>query len=43
MPEEWSILYKTHQVLNELGYVTDLEELQAVLFKLNLDNVYTKV
>ena len=43
VPEEWSIFYKTHQVLDELGYVTDVEELQAVLFKLNLDNVYTKV
>ncbi len=43
VPEEWMIFSKTHQVLSELGYVTDLEELQMVLFKLNLDNIYPKV
>lgn len=43
VPEEWAIFSKTHQVLEELGYATDLEELQMVLFKLNLDNIYRKV
>lgn len=43
VPEEWSIFYKTHQALNDLGLATDMQNLETVLFKLNLDNLYKKV
>jgi hypothetical protein len=43
VPEEWTIFTKTHQMLNELGCDTSMEKLEAVLFKLNLDNMYRKV
>jgi hypothetical protein len=43
VPEEWAIFTKTHHVLSELGCDTDMERLEGVLFKLNLDNIYKKV
>lgn len=43
VPEEWTIFMKTHQVLTDLGYDTDVRKLEEVLFKLNLDSLYRKV
>jgi hypothetical protein len=43
VPEEWMIFYKTHTLLNELGYHFDNKDLEKVMFKLNLDNVFMKI
>jgi hypothetical protein len=43
VPEEWTIFYKTHELLDELGYRFDNKDLEKVMFKLNLDNIYKKV
>jgi len=40
VPEEWDIYYKTYETLDKLGYKFNNEELQDVLFKLNMDNLY---
>jgi hypothetical protein len=41
--EEWMILYKTHAFLNGLGYHFDNKDLEKVMFKLNVDDVYRKI
>ena len=43
VPEEWMIHYKTHELLDTLGYQFDSKNLEKVMFKLNLDNIYTKI
>jgi hypothetical protein len=43
VPEEWMIFYKTHTLLNELGYHFDNKDLEKVKFKLNLDDVFMKI
>jgi len=43
VPEEWMIFYKTHELLEKLGYRFDNKDLEKVMFKLNLDNLYTKI
>lgn len=43
VPEEWDIFYKTHEVLSGLGFTFTNEELEKILFKLNMDNMYAKV
>jgi hypothetical protein len=43
VPEEWMIFYKTHTLLNELGYHFDNKDLERVMFKLNLDDIYMKI
>jgi len=43
VPEEWSIFYKTHELFEKLGYHFDSKDLEKVMFKLNLDNLYTKI
>jgi hypothetical protein len=43
LPEEWVIFYKTHAFLQELGYNSDVTDLETVLFKLNLDDLYRKI
>jgi hypothetical protein len=40
VPEEWVIFYKAHSFLNKLGYSSDIKDLEKVLFKLNLDDLY---
>lgn len=42
-PEEWIIFYKAYTYLNELGYNFDINDLEKVMFKLNLDNLYKKI
>jgi hypothetical protein len=42
-PEEWIIFYKTYDYLDKLGYHFDTKDLENVLFKLNLDNIYKKI
>jgi hypothetical protein len=37
------IFYKTHTLLNELGYHFDNKDLERVMFKLNLDDIYMKI
>jgi hypothetical protein len=37
------ILYKTHAFLNDLGYHFDNKDLEKVMFKLNVDDVYRKI
>lgn len=41
--EEWMIFYKTHAFLNNLGYHFDNKDLEKVMFKLNVDDVYRKI
>lgn len=43
VPEEWIIFYKTYTLLSELGYTYTPEDLEKVLFKLNLDDIYMKL
>jgi len=43
VPEEWIIFYKTHAILNELGYNFGIKDLEKVMFKLNLDDLYKKI
>ncbi|HUT00767.1 MAG TPA: hypothetical protein VMY59_10655 [Candidatus Thermoplasmatota archaeon] len=43
VPEEWIIFYKTHTYLSELGYTFNINDLEKVMFKLNLDNLYKKI
>ena len=43
VPEEWSILYRTHQMLTEIGFTNDNKALQDVLYKMNLDDIYRKI
>lgn len=40
VPEEWIIFYKTHSFLKKLGYTSDIKELEKVMFKMNLDDLY---
>ena len=43
VPEEWMIFYKTHTFLNKLGYTSDIKDLENVMFKLNLDDLYMHI
>jgi hypothetical protein len=43
VPEEWIIFYKTHAFLKQLGYSSDVKDLEQVMFKLNLDDLYMKL
>jgi hypothetical protein len=43
VPEEWLIFYKAHSVLNKLGYTSDVKDLENVMFKLNLDDLYMNI
>lgn len=43
VPEEWIIFYKTHAFLDKLGYTSDIKDLEKVMFKLNLDNLYMNI
>jgi hypothetical protein len=43
VPEEWIIFYKTHAFLKKLGYTSDIKDLEQVMFKLNLDDLYMKI
>jgi hypothetical protein len=43
VPEEWMIFYKTHDLLEKLGYHFENKDLEKVMFKLNLDNLYSKI
>jgi len=43
VPEEWMIFSKTHEVLENLGYRFDNKDLEKIMFKLNVDNLYKKV
>jgi hypothetical protein len=43
LPEEWIIFYRTHAFLNKLGYTSDVIDLETVLFKLNLDDLYHNI
>jgi len=43
VPEEWIIFFKTHSVLSDLGYTYNPEDLEKVMFKLNLDDLYKKL
>jgi hypothetical protein len=43
VPEEWMIFYKTHEFLDSLGYHFDHKDLEKVMFKLNLDNLFRKL
>ena len=41
--EEWNILYKTHALLDELGYHSNIKDLEKIMFRLNIDNLYSKL
>jgi hypothetical protein len=43
VPEEWIIFYKTNVFLNKLGYNSDIKDLEKVMFKLNLDDLYMDI
>jgi len=43
VPEEWMIHYKTHELLEELGYHFNIKDLEKIMFTLNIDNIYTKL
>ena len=43
VPEEWLINYKTYELLDELGYRFDLKDLERIMFRLNIDNIYKKL
>jgi hypothetical protein len=43
VPEEWLINYKTHELLNELGYRFNHKDLERIMFRLNIDNIYKKL
>ena len=43
VPEEWMIFYKTHDLFEKLGYHFGNKDLERVMFKLNLDNLYSKL
>jgi len=43
VPEEWMILYKTQELLDELGYRTNVKNLEKIMFTLNIDNIYSKL
>jgi hypothetical protein len=43
VPEEWMIYYKTHEMFDGLGYQFNPKDLEKILFRLNLDNLYTKL
>jgi hypothetical protein len=37
------IFYRTHEFLDKLGYHFDTKDLEKVMFKLNLDNIFRKL
>ena len=41
--EEWMIFYKIHTLLDELGYHFNSVDLEKIMFKLNLDDIYMKI
>ena len=43
VPEEWDIYYKTHEALEKLNPNINTNELDEVLFTLDMDDVYTKM
>ena len=43
VPEEWDIFYKTHSVLDRLGYDIDNEKLSDILYKLNIIDIYREM
>jgi len=43
VPEEWLINYKTHELLEELGYRFNHKDLERIMFQLNIDNIYKKL
>jgi hypothetical protein len=43
LPEEWDIFYKSHEALERLDKDIKSDRLDEVLYKLNMDDVYTKM
>ena len=43
VPEEWDILFKTHEKLEKFENCVNNERLHEVLFKLNMEDVYAKM
>ncbi|MBN1280844.1 MAG: hypothetical protein JXA00_04265 [Candidatus Thermoplasmatota archaeon] len=43
VPEEFMIFCRTHELLGELGYHFSTQDLERVMFKLNLENLYRKI
>ena len=43
VPEEWLINYKTHELLEGLGYRFNPKDLEKIMFRLNIDNLYSKL
>jgi len=37
------IHYKTHEMFDDLGYRFNPKDLEKILFRLNLDNLYAKL
>lgn len=43
VPEQWTIFYKTHEVLEKIEKNIDNKRLHEVLYKLNMDDIYKKM
>lgn len=43
VPEQWSIFFKTHEMLEKLERDINNNRLYDVLYKLNMDDVFAKI
>jgi hypothetical protein len=41
IPEQWQIYFKTYEILHKILGETDPKRIHAILYKLNLSDVYT--
>ena len=43
VPEQWDIFYKTHEALKKLELELNNEQLYEILYRLNMEDVYTTI
>lgn len=41
IPEQWQIYYKTYEILHKILGETDPKRIHAILYKLNLSDIYS--